>query len=407
MKYVYSPKMFMADIPKELLKEYFDAKELPGPPTTKGLLKDFPWSEANGTYVDDLFAAWQGLDGQAVAATESDFRAIHDLANPDGIRVLVEEGQFHGLDLAGDLDPREGFLNKAMWVFLKYPHVFLVAHRFFATDNASSLYRRKRTDLPALPPDLTPEVREAFKQAISAYYWKNEGRGKRCHMDVYLRGGHVHYFFVHPEDYAGTFMGFTGKGEFSRQPQKPAFEVVFIFDERTGVLELLARGERKTKEALQRIFGSTMLGIDLGPEEKSRRPHDLQCLADRDFEFKGLAEQGIRSITITGLRVRAPGVSVPMSFGPKRGATPLEILDAMEAALNTEQIAIRDLVVDHAHLRAKFEPVNDDVKVVDFGISPRSHNLTKDTPDQLAIKECLKQSGIIHERPARNSTPEG
>ena len=398
MKYAYSPKTFLRDVPKEMLKEYFAAKEVPGDPPTRGVLQDFDWDTIDGTSIDPLYDAWQDLDEATAASIESDFRAIHDLANENGIRVIIEEGhdRHHNVDLGPELDARDGLLHKATWVFVHYRNIFEIARIFFTADQFSGHYVRRRDDLPLKPPDISEEACTEYTKAISAYYLKKEGRGKLCQMDLYLRGGHRHYFYVHPQDYGGTFMEFTAKGEFTRRPQKPAFEVVFIFDEKTGVLDVCARADARTKQALQKLFGKHVMHIALGPEDRSRTPFDLSALKDANFEVRGLAQHGIVSFTITSLRVAVPGIAPLVGFGPMAGAGPHEIQHAMQKALRAD-IAMDRVTVRHATFRVEFPPVNDRAVKVDFGISSRGWSLKGESAEEQAIKECLKLSGIVRE----------
>ena len=86
----YSPKHFLRQVPKPLLKTFFDRR---------GELQEIQWSEAGEMDVDPIFEAWQDLPEASRNDVERWFRAVAELATPEGLQTLIEEGQFHRVDL--------------------------------------------------------------------------------------------------------------------------------------------------------------------------------------------------------------------------------------------------------------------------------------------------------------------
>ena len=92
----YAPKQFLRQAENELLSTYF---------TAGGWLEKIEWDRLlDETEIDPVYDAWQALPEAQQEEVEHDFRSIHDLASHDGTRTLLEEGQFHQLDLTADLD---------------------------------------------------------------------------------------------------------------------------------------------------------------------------------------------------------------------------------------------------------------------------------------------------------------
>src|SRR3990172_2412833 len=99
MKLEYNPRNFLRQVPNPLLKTFFDRR---------GELSDIPWDELEEMDADPVFEAWQALPEANRNDIERWFREISDLATSDGLQVLIEEGQFHGIDLAACMDQMEG-----------------------------------------------------------------------------------------------------------------------------------------------------------------------------------------------------------------------------------------------------------------------------------------------------------
>jgi hypothetical protein len=306
--------------------------------------------------------------------------------------VLIEEGQFHQKELRLELDAREGFHNKAMWAFLEHPSIFRVAGLMDQADRADGRYRRKRKGMPKKAPDLSQDARLAFQQAISAYYWNKDGRGRKCQLDVYLRGGRYHYFFVYVEDYASTFIGFDVQGQFDRHAQKPAFDLVFIYDPLDGTLGLFAPGDKERKQDLQGIFAETILHETIGRENRASKPYDLKELKNRNFSFKTKASDGIAVVRVKELRLSLKGnrrrtISIEGEVQKKRE----DVYDILDLVVDSERLPLATMDVEHATIRVEFSPVNrEKAKQVTFRISSKSCTL-KEQPEHLLLAECLKR----------------
>ncbi len=312
----YTPKTFFRLVPKDLLRRYF---------ADRNELTDFPWDEAeDGGDVAPLFEAWQELPPAERAETESAFRAVWDLSSADGARILIEEGEFHQLDLATALDALDGFQHKALWVYVEHQRVFRVAHDINHADKLHRRYWRTRKDMPLKEPDDSTAMLEALGMAISAFY-REQGRGYDCRVECYLRGGRRHYYFAYPSDYTDTFVGYDGSGRFVRRAQKPAFEVVFVYDPIDGTLDLFAQGGKKVGRQLQEIFGRVILGEELGPENRVVTPFELHGLKSRDFAFPTDPADGIIEVRVKALRLAILGgsrrVTLEVDVGGARNCT--------------------------------------------------------------------------------------
>lgn len=388
----YAPKQFLRQAEIALLKEYFAAR---------GELGELDWDGMKEADADPIYEAWQQLPDSSLEQIDGDFRNIFDLASAEGTRTLIEEGHFHQIDLKPDLDARDGFLNKAFWVFLNHRRVFDVAHILDRSDHLNRRYWRKRKDIPKKKPDISPEAITELERSISAYYRERQGRGRRCHVDKYLRGDRYHYFFAYPQDYTDTFVGYDDEGKFERKRQNPAFEVIYIYDPVDGTLDLYAQGGKDIKKDLQELFARTILHEELGEEDDDARPYELNGLKKRDFPFPTDPADRITEVRVKELRLSVIGNArnrVTFDVTPN-GATD-EIYDFMAKSLHEQRLPMAMVNVSSAVLQVRFDNTDGkgrSTKTVTFRIShPDSCNL-KDKPEHLVVKQYLKRWGIERE----------
>jgi hypothetical protein len=385
----YAPKLFLRQAENELLRQYFArCKEH----------EQLRWDVLEETAIDPIYDAWQALPEPAREEIERDFRKISDLASAEGTRTLIEEGDFHDIDLKVELEAHDGFVNKAFYVFLDHQDVFDVAHLLNRADHLSPRYWRKRKDMPKKEPDLSQEAIDELTTAISAYYLEREGRERHCHVDKYLRGNRYHYFFVYPQDYADTFVGFNEAGRFERRTQNPAFEVIFVYDPVDGSLDLYARGDKKIKQHLQHLFGRTILHEELSDEERNPAAYELNALKQRDFAFPTDPADRIVEVRVRELRLSMIGSShrrITYDVGPEGRKE--EIYEVIDRALNKEVLPLSVLNVTSAVIQIRFDNASGkgrSVKTVSFRVSfPDSCNL-RDEPEHLIAKGYLKKWGI-------------
>src|SRR5438045_1672952 len=111
----YNPKKFLRQIPNQLLKEDFDRRSL---------LTEILWYLQRENRIEKSYNAWQSLPDTQRANVDKDFQDVDEMACEAGVKAMIEEGHFHGIDLATQLGGLDGFHHKAMWVFLHHSHIF-------------------------------------------------------------------------------------------------------------------------------------------------------------------------------------------------------------------------------------------------------------------------------------------
>lgn len=379
----YAPRYLFRQIPKALLQEYF---------TGRNLLSTFDWAAHEEQDVEPLHDEWLKIDAKERAVIEGQFRRVVDLATPAGVRVILEESgnRHHNVDLKPELDALNSLYQKAFWTMVKQPTIFHVASLIQHAEQLNGRCWNRRVDMPKQKPDDSVAACTALAEELKKYFWKSQGRGDVCTVERYMRGDHEYYFFAYPSDYADTSIEYTDDGQFARRPHKPAFEVVYVFNDEDGVLELFARGDKKVKLALQQCFGRAILQTHLGPESARKPPYELNPLKTRGFHFETPAADFVKEVRVLMLRLSHVDSHGRMVFegDPEKG--PDAVYEFMEKALAVDRLPLTKFNVTKATIRVVFAPPGQDEHAVTFNLGYPSSCSLRDEPDHAKIKGYLK-----------------
>jgi hypothetical protein len=380
----YNPKRVLRHISNSLKRELFERQ---GHPLAVA------WDRITDTQIDPVFRAIQKLPDQTRKQIEIVLQDVDDLANEEGIRVLVVEGRRRGLDLARSLEGMDSRWDKAMWVFLNHPDVWAPAAMFAAADRlAAGRSWAKRDDMPKVEPGMSQDDIRKLEGALSAYYRESQGRGHGKHVDHFSRCGGQDYYFVYLSDYADTHVNFDEKGEFHRSPDRRAFEIVFAYDRKAGTLEMYAKGGEKVVGALQQIFSREILGEDLPAMDPSKRPYRLDHLMRRRPGFATDPEDGIKRASIICMRLSVVGGSRErITIEANSDHRPDAIYDAMDRDLNQERLAQSILHVTKVTFEIRLT-VDGQEEILTFDVYPKSCNLkSKREAHRLIGEKYLKR----------------
>lgn len=344
----YAPRTFLRQTSNELLQACFGRI---------GVLQDLPWNELPNHHIDVIYDGWQSLPDAERLEVERTFEEAEALASEAGIKTIIDEGTFHGLDLASELQHLQNYRDKAMHVAIVHPRVFEVAGQINHAHSLSRRYWQRRVGMPQTQPIVTPDAIGRFKNAISAYFRQNEGRGHRCTVDNYRRMDRHHYFFAYPDNYADTYLGHDEDGHFIRRAQRPAFEIVFLYDPIDGTLDIYAQGGKVVHESLQTIFCRTLLDQELPDSSPLGHPYELNGLKVRDFLHRTRQtdpEDGIEEVQIRKLRLSVMGGAnrkITIDVDPNGG--PSAIYDTIDHLLNRENLpdALFNITLAQFHFR--------------------------------------------------------
>jgi hypothetical protein len=240
---------------------------------------------------------------------------------------------------------------------------------------------------------------------IRNYFHHTEGRGKNCIVEPFRRG-ELDYFFAYPEDYSQQSIEWVN-GEFDRRPHNPAFEVIYVYSQKEGSLDLHFRGSYKAIVPLQEMFAQAILKLDeLPPDPKDERVYDLNPLIQKDFNFIYNAGSGIERVTVKKMRLSSRvirGDRITLEANPSENADAVyDLLDEIKTTLdmskfNVTQVELAASVVKDAEKPAKTVTIR-----ITF---PNSCSLKYDEIG-LKLRAMLEASGIEPKEPAENAGAE-
>jgi hypothetical protein len=259
------------------------------------------------TQPDDLFEAWLTLPDSERNEMDAEFRDIFELSCEKGFRAIIDEAEWH---LANDTDARIALVEKlatlsnhferAMVTFLDHNQFWKGATLFYHADTLP--YWRKRKNLPHQPAAVDDASLQELAGLIRTYFHHTEGRGNNCVVEPFRRG-ELDYFFAYPEDYSQQSIEWVD-GQFDRRPHNPAFEVIYVYSQKDGSLDLNFRGSYKAIEPLQGMFATAILKLpELPADPKDGRVYDLNPLRESSFDFVYDPSSGIQDVEVKKLRL--------------------------------------------------------------------------------------------------------
>lgn len=393
----YSTRDFFRQMPNALLARYFQRHDV---------LKQFDFAAMKEAQPDALFAAWLELPEDRRNTMDAELHQIHALSCERGWCAIRDEAewQFRAepdvlVSFVEQLSGLDGHSERAMVTFLDYPQLWKGATLFCHADSLP--YWRKRKGFPHLSASVHEDGRKALADGIRNYFHRTEGRGRNCVVET-LRRAELDYFFAYPEDYSQRNLEWVD-GEFAPRPHNPAFEVIYVYSERDGTLDLNFRGAYKAVEPLQAMFATAILKLsELPPDPFDERVYDLNPLLDRNFQFAYDPASGIQSVVVKKLRLSSKvtkGDRVTLEAdATARAEAVYDLLDQLGASLrprtyNVTQVELAALVA----VKPDEKPKSVRVRIT----HPNSCSLKYDDVD-LRLREMLVASGIEPREPTGN-----
>jgi hypothetical protein len=365
----------------------------------RGLFGDIDFAAMKEGRPDELFAAWLVLPDQTRNEIDAEFRDIFEMCCEKGFKAIIDEAPWHlKRGTTDDLPPFVEMLaalpshyERAMTTFLDYNPFWKGATRFYHADTLQ--YWRKRKNLSHQPAAVDETSIQQLAELIRNYFHHSEGRGKNCVVEPFRRG-ELDYFFAYPEDYSQQGIEWVN-GEFDRRPHTPAFEVVYVYSQKEGSLDLNFSGPRKTIEHLQGMFATAILKLEeLPPDPKDERVYDLNPLLQKSFDFVPAVGSGIEKVTVKKLRLSSrvkKGDRITLEADTSQNSDPIYVLlDQVRNSLPMDMYNITQVELVASVVVAANKPP----KLVPIRIThPNSCSLKYDELD-LKLREMLEASGL-------------
>ncbi|MBA3017251.1 hypothetical protein KKG29_05800 [Patescibacteria group bacterium] len=381
----YNPKRFFRQAPNKLLEQYFKEKEV---------LAEIKFKELTETKIETIYKAWLALPEKQRSDIEKDLREIDCLATEGGTKAIIDEANWHKEELGPIFSELKSFHDRAFWTFLNRQTYWKGALQFHYADTIPASYWRKRKNIPKKPALVESEVIERLEQAISQYFYHKQGRGKNCIVECYRRDD-LDYFFAYPEDYAQANIEWI-ENKFERPPRTPAFEVIFVYSQTDGTLEVFLRSNKKPVPDLQKIFAEIILKTALGPDKKDEKVYHLNPLKQRDFQFVYDPAIGIEDVRVCKLRLASMvGRKERITLEADPTYNPEAVFDLLNK-LQNPSMRLSNYNITQLGLKVFFSPATGSLKEKTrcFDITyPNSCNLKQDGRD-LIIRKMLAASGL-------------
>lgn len=398
MATLYSTRSFFRQMPNALLARYFNKREL---------LSDIDFSTMKEGKPDELFQAWLTLPSLQRNKMDAEFRDIFEMSCEKGFRAIIDEAEWQLAEISDDLDvfveklsALSNHYERAMITFLEHNAFWKGATRFYHADSLANW--RKRKNLPQRKAAIDEGSLQQLAAEIRNYFHYTEGRGNNCVVEPFRRGD-LDYFFAYPEDYSQQSIEWVN-GEFDRRPHNPAFEVIYVYSQKDGSLDLNFRGSKKAAEPLQGMFANAILKIDeLPPDPKDERVYDLSVLLQNDFDFTYDIGSGIEEVTVKKLRLssqirKGDRITVEADSSQNPNAV-YNLLDQIG-----KSVPLNMYTITQAELSASVViDSNKPAKKTTFRITyPNSCSLKYDESG-LKLRSMLTASGVEPKEPVKNT----
>ncbi len=372
----YSARSFFRQIPNDLLVRY---------------------SESRGLGSALAFATWFELTEERRKTLEREFREIFAMSCEKGTWAILDEANRLWRDdpdrlstFIETLSLQPSHCHRALVTRLDHEECWRGATRVRRAELLPHWVKRK--DLGHRPAAMDAASLKHLADLIRTYFQRSEARGNHCLVESSRRGG-LDCFHAFPEDHSRQEIEWVN-GQLGLRQHHPAFEVVFVYSQREGSLDLNFPGPYRARQPLQEMFAAAILKLDGLPDPASGRVYDLDPLRRRDFKFVFGADSGIRTVAVRKLRLSSRArrgdritLEADDSIHPDAIHDVLEILD--------ERIPLRLFSVTRAELVAwvAADGENPAGRVPICLTSPDSCSLGYGERD-LKLRSMLKDSGL-------------
>ena len=388
----YQHRQFFRRVPNALLACYFE---------DRGVNLNLDFEKLTETQVEPLFEAFTALPEERQATMEVDFQDVNALATDGGVEALLNEAEFYQDEtFPEDISAIDGYHAKAMWTLLHKPKYWKGASALLHADTVAGRFWKKRNDLPKVPPHVDEEDIDQLAKSISHYFNKTEGRGRNCKVEPYRKvETGKEYFFAYPEDYGQSGVEWE-RNSLTTRSRHPAFEIIFVYCEAEGSLDIYAPKNTKAVPELQKIFAKAILKLDtLADGTIDKRVYDLDPLADPNFEFQFPPGSGISEAIVTKIRLTLKhGSRRRITLEADTARNDMAVYDLLKKLdpppYYITQVSIKTLFEAEPGKRAGSRPFN-----VTY---PNSCNLNHEGRDNI-IRQMLAASGIEPQAPKDDS----
>lgn len=383
----FTLKSFLRHASNELIAAYLEAR---------GIRLELDPRTVKRAESEKLFQAVSALPADMRMVVEQEFQEITSLGDKAGLKHIRAEAGFRRLDLDTGLRQQRSHIDRALWTFVNHREVFDAAERI-AAPHLYGRYWKRGLPLISRPGVNLEEMEQKLEVALRDHFQNEDGRGESCKVD-YIGRPPLHRFHAYPEDYPAAPLAWRTPNALEPLPHRPAFEVVFVYDEEAGTLDVYDEGGKESVERLWPLFAKVVLGVEDLPDRVAP-VYALQC-----FTLPSLTFPRPPDSIVTDLRVKALSLAV-QDRDPATVRIEADVSQdrhALHRAIDrffsdrpvTGRYALSQARVIGARIQATIDR-HDGKKprTRTFDISPKSCSLKNDGID-LELRRILLESGI-------------
>jgi len=205
-------------------------------------------------------------------------------------------------EIITDLSHAKSLYDKAFTIYLNYPSIWNKACVFVQADILPHRFWTRYANLPCRHPRTDNDAVKELGQSISGFFWKKQIRGNKYHVVYERRTENEHYFLVFLSDYTNNYDVWEENSDnlVSRFESRP-LNMVIIYDEQKGILEINAYGGREVYDAIAGFFSSVILASELDMKETLTSTYQLDHLMFPENKLMPMPDCGVMNARITGM----------------------------------------------------------------------------------------------------------
>jgi len=390
----FNIRQFFRRAPRLYLRRHFEERGAP---------LNLDWSQVKPRNVQVLVEAFEGLPEEIQARMQDEFVEIATLATPAGKVQILDEAIFHDKQqrVASEFETLNGIFECAYWTFFQHPDCWQGAVRFAESDGKRRRSWRTRANMPPLGRAAASTDGRALAAAITELFRQKEARGEHCVVEQYRRGD-KEYYFAYAQDHRQISLEYAG-GCMTNRPHRPAFEIIFIHDDKRRTLRIWHQGRKERVQDLQVAFAWAVLRCVIPARSPpDLRVYDLSGFLDPDFIFQPSLQLGIKHVVVREMDVRVAGPSGFKLDIKLDALTPTHVLHCLLGSL-LQNVRPTLAQVTRVRLQVEFEPNRDGDR-----LEPRTFDLRvpnactlQDDAAGILIQRLLEDHGIEPRQPAQ------
>jgi hypothetical protein len=302
----FSLPRFLRHIRSSDLEDYFAQRDIRFPET-------LDWSAAPAKLFAHLKSAIEALPDLQRERILDDFERVDQLTDDIGqcsLSALAEPDRA----LLRRFQSCHGRQARGLLVLLANEEVFdhALATAYAERMRSGRSWSAYQVSGAATPSNNSADIAR-LETDLRALFRELDGSGRKLKIDTFERRTHsvrgapktvVHYS-VYVEGLPEISVEFE-RDQPKRRSRRPVIEAAICFEPETGILDIMSKGGKDTREGIARSFATRIIGSD----------QELQPVRRRDFELDRLKKaipfptdpvDGIKSVTVTLLRLSSIG----------------------------------------------------------------------------------------------------